>query len=101
MYYRANYHWFLKNFIQLDEGDICLSLSCEKHKRHKLLIVGQQNFQIVEYSIRPSEKEWKTMEDELKNKLQFHYFIDGNTLHLTDLSKCLMPPPLSMLKHVF
>jgi hypothetical protein len=61
MYYRANYHWFLKNYVQLKDGDICLSLSCEKHKRHKLLIIGQQDFQIVEYSIRHSEKEWKTM----------------------------------------
>jgi hypothetical protein len=61
MYYRANYHWFLKNVIELREGDIPLSLSCEKHKRHKLLIVGQEDFQIVEYSIRHSEKEWRSM----------------------------------------
>ena len=61
MYYRANYHWFLKNVIELSWGDIPISLSCEKHKRHKLLIVGQNDFQIVEYSIKHSEKEWKNV----------------------------------------
>jgi len=47
MYYRANYHWFLKSVIELREGDMAISLSCEKHRRHKLLIVGQKDFQIV------------------------------------------------------
>jgi hypothetical protein len=101
MYYRANYHWFLKNTMELKREDICLSLSCEKHKRHKLLIIGGEDFQIVEYSIHHSEKEWKNLSEELKDKHQFQYFIDGPTLHLTDLSKCLMPPPLSMLKRSF
>lgn len=37
----------------------------------------------------------------MKCKHQFQYFIDGSTVHLTDLSKCLMPPPMSMLKRTF
>ena len=40
-YYRANYHWFLKSVIDLSSDDFCLSLSCEKQKKHKLLIVGK------------------------------------------------------------
>jgi hypothetical protein len=54
MHFRANYHWFLKGVINLKDGDFSLSLSCEKHKKHKLLIVGQSDFQIVEYAIRHS-----------------------------------------------
>jgi hypothetical protein len=41
------------------------------------------------------------MQDELKCAQQWHYFIDGSSLHLTDLSKCLMPPPISMLQRHF
>jgi elongator complex protein 1 len=28
VYYRANYHWFLKSVISLQPDDFCLSLSC-------------------------------------------------------------------------
>ena len=31
-------------------------------------------------------------------KHEFCYFIDGPLIHITDLSKCLMPPPMSMFK---
>lgn len=44
LYYRANYHWFLKHTIIVEKEDICISLSCEKNKNHKILIVTQTGF---------------------------------------------------------
>jgi hypothetical protein len=32
---------------------------------------------------------------------EFCYFTDGPTVNITDLSKCLMPPPMSMVKAFF
>ena len=31
----------------------------------------------------------------------FHYFIDGAVAQITDFSKCMMPPPMSMIKYDF
>lgn len=67
-YYRANYKWFLKNSINLSKNSFCLNLNSQKHKRYKLLIVGESTFEILQYSYRLSEKEWKTEAKQLQFK---------------------------------
>lgn len=54
----------------------------------------------MEYVINYSEKQWKNQEKEALDKNQYQYFIDGNIVNVTDFSKGMMPPPMSMYKHL-
>jgi hypothetical protein len=71
------------------------------HRKQRLLIVGESGLEVFEYSIRLDEKDWKSETEERQRKEELHYFVDGKVLHVTDFSKCLMPPPMSMYQQVF
>lgn len=99
-YYRANYHWFLKHTIPLAPNSFCLPMG-SSHRKQRLLIVGESSLEVFEYSIRLDEKDWKSEAEERARKEELHYFVDGKVLHVTDFSKCLMPPPMSMHQQLF
>ena len=69
--------------------------------RQRVLIVGQKGVEVVEWALRLGEGQWKSALQEQADPRHLVYFVDGHTIHATDLSRGLMPPPMSMKQRQF
>lgn len=58
LYFRSNYHWYLKGVVALGSHDHCLALYSQKQK-HQLLLIREDKLEVLEYVTRLPEKEWK------------------------------------------
>ena len=93
LYRRANYHWYLKTCIKLEEEDRYLVF---KERRNKLFVIGARGFESFEFSIKPNDWEWKLNQEERKDPSCLHYSVDNNRLLVTDYSKSVIPPPFCL-----
>ena len=66
-----------------------------------MLIVGQKGVEVVEWALRLGEGQWKSALQEQADPRHLVYFVDGRAVHATDLSRGLMPPPISMRQRQF
>jgi len=60
VYFRANYHWYIKNVVYLDSEDLVHPLSSQS-SHHQLLVVTASNIELLEFETRLPEKEWKSL----------------------------------------
>lgn len=55
MYFRSNYHWYLKSVVTLQKEDHCLPLHSQKQK-NQLLLIKKDRLEVLEYVTRLPEK---------------------------------------------
>ena len=48
VYFRANYHWFLKNVIDIEETSICYAISGQNRMNY-LFVTHKNNFELIEF----------------------------------------------------
>jgi hypothetical protein len=51
LYFRSNYHWYLKNIVPLLPNDLFCPLASQSHS-NQLLIVRASSFEILEFTTR-------------------------------------------------
>ena len=55
VYFRANYHWYIKNVVSLTSTDLVQPLN-SKSFHHQLLIVSGESLEILQFETRLPEK---------------------------------------------
>ena len=60
VYFRANYHWYLKNVVSLAPKDLVYPLSSQS-AHHQLLVLTASDLELLTFETRLPEKEWKSL----------------------------------------
>jgi len=89
LWHRRNYHWYLKQEVQLLGSFYCLAFS--QTRPHTLLVSSQDESLSLQW--RELRYQWHTSSVS-KCDASVAYVVDGCQLHLTPLGEAIIPPPM-------